>query len=979
MIFDVSCVPADLSSAARQRATAIEDALTDDQRSSLIDAIALDASLALDLGRCIASSQFLALNWERHPGEFVELVTSGDLQASYEPTTMPAALSLLTRLDQDENALMAALRRYRRREMARIIFRDFSRRAQTMETTRDLSWLAEACVETALSHAHAELARRHGEPIGKDSGAPQRMVVLGMGKLGAWELNLSSDIDLIFAYPESGETNGARSLSNQEFFIKVGQRLIKALDANTADGFVFRVDMRLRPYGDSGALVLNFGAMEEYYQDQGREWERYAMVKARVIAGDRDAGVVLSRMLRGFTYRRYIDFSAIDALRSMKAMISREVRRRGLDDDVKLGAGGIREVEFVAQCFQLIRGGKDTELQDPRLLEILTILASDGLMPEQAVADLRSAYLFLRNAEHAIQGYADQQSQSLPADAEGIARIAFVMGFDGADAFLASLKQHRETVSKHFSNVISSPDDDDEQGDSGHDLDIWPPGADQTVVAQQLTAAGFESPDESAVLLLRLHQSPKLAGSHSTGRERIDSLMPFLLADIAGADRPSLVLSRVMPLLESVLRRSAYLVLLKENYSARAKLVDLCEASPKIAESLARHPVLLDELIGARPLTRPPTHQELRDDLRVNMLRVSDDDLEAQMNALRYFKLAHSLRCASSEVAGSLPLMNVSDYLSWLAEVVLDYVLQYSWNELVRKHGEPCSRTGEVLGQRFLIVGYGKLGGIELGHGSDLDLVFLHDTDSMGHTNGEREVNNEVFFTRLGQRMIHFLSTKTHLGDLYEIDMRLRPSGDAGMLVPSLEAFKKYQDNEAWTWEHQALVRARPIAGHPELAERFNEVRRTVLAASRDAQKLRGEVAEMREKMRAHLLDADTSGGKSPLFNIKQSPGGIVDIEFMVQYCVLAWSASVPALSEFTDNIRILAALRDSGLFPADKADLLTEAYIGFRSEAHKLALQQESGTTPTGEFQSLRDAVLDAWKFVIGQEQLGDTALEQK
>ena len=913
------------------------------------------------LATVLSGSQFVAQALTRHTGLFESLVRSGDLWRSYGPEETAHALQAMLEADLDEARMMTRLRQFRRREMVRIVWRDFSRLAETMETTRDLSHLAEACTGAALAFAEQALVLRHGEPIGRHSGERQRLVVLGMGKLGAWELNLSSDVDLIFAYPEAGETNGERVLSNHEYFIRLGQRMIKLLDATTADGFVFRVDMRLRPYGDSGALALNFDAMEEYYQDQGREWERYAMVKARVIAGDRRFGEQLMQMLRPFTYRRYIDFSAIDSLRSMKSMINREVLRRGLQDDVKLGRGGIREIEFIVQSFQLIRGGKFVELQDPRLLKVLNLLVDDGLFMATDADELRAAYLFLRNTEHAIQGYADQQTQSLPTDQDRMLRVAMLMGYASIDAFRTALDAHRARVMDHFSKVVVGPSHH-EGAQSDRANDCWPVVVGIDELSKLLADHGFDEPDASAKLLSDLAGSSKLALLAEVPRERLDRLIPMLLDAAVESERPSLAIERVIPLLEAVLRRSAYLVLLRENPQALKQLVRLLTASPMIARNLTAHPVLLDELIDQRVLVELPTVDQLRSDLRQMILRIPPDDLEQQMDTLRYFKLANGLRCAASEVSAALPLMKVSDYLTWTAETILDHALRVAWQYLTTRHGYPCDRAGERLDPGFLIVAYGKMGGIELGHNSDLDLVFLHAADPMRDTDGDRPINNAVFYNRLGQRIIHILSTFTSMGQLYEVDMRLRPSGESGALVPSINAFRDYEATQAWTWEHQALVRARVVAGCPTLAADFEQIRADILALPRDLVALRQEVREMRQKMQQHLLKPETSGGKSALFHLKQSAGGIVDIEFMVQYWVLAWSGQTPSLSRYTDNIRILEALEAADLISSNHAAQLTEAYKTYRTATHRIALQQAENIVPAEPFQHLRDAVIDIW-----------------
>ncbi len=907
---------------------------------------------ASQLARVLACSPFVAELCRRKPALLLELAQSGDFQRSLSEPEFRE--SLHTQLLEDQVELGPVLRCFRQRHMLRIVWRDFCRLADTLETVRDTSLLAEACIAEALAHCQSTLEQRFGVPRGRDSGQPQQMIVLAMGKLGARELNVSSDIDLIFAYPESGTTDGSdKQLSNEEFFTRVGRGVINALDQITAEGFVFRVDMRLRPYGESGALVHNFAALEEYYQDQGRDWERYALIKARPVTGDPQCAEELMAALRPFVFRRYVDFGVIDSLRGMKQMITSEVRRRGLQADVKLGHGGIREVEFIAQCFQLIRGGRDLGLQQRELLQVLDECAVLGCLPPQVVLELRSAYLFLRDSEHAIQGYQDKQTQALPIDPLPQLAMATVMGFVSWDAYLEALEIHRRRVAEHFSGLIAAPGEGDEDGDED-ELPLWG----DELNAASLSGLGYQCEEESLQALQELQHSSRVATLQAEGRERLEQFMPQLLRACAEIDDPDLTLQRVLPLVVAVLRRSAYLALLLENPPALRELVVLCGASPWIAQQMARHPVLLDELLDRASLYTAPDKALLQNELRQQVARLALDDLEAQMDALRYFKASNVLRVAASELAGRLPLMQVSDNLSWIAEVILEHVLAVAWADLTRKYGEP-QRDSEGYG--FAVFGYGKLGGIELGHGSDLDLVFVSDAVRQGSTDGERSIDNTVFYTRLGQRMIHILDTRMALGQLYEVDMRLRPSGESGMLVTTFAGFRSYQQDSAWTWEHQALVRARFVAGDTTVAEKVGRVREEVLCQEREEAQLAQEVQKMRRRMREHLLPA--TGSDDGEFNLKQSPGGIVDIEFMVQYAVLAWSHRVPELARWSDNVRILKTLSDHGLFQAEECQLLTDAYLAYRSAAHQLSLQQLPGSVPADRYAALRQVVLDKWQ----------------
>ncbi len=928
------------------------------------------------LARVVVVSDFALDTLVRYPDWLLHLDAGGELDAAPGPDTLAAWLEERLEAAEDEAALHAALRRFRRARMLGIVWRDLARPAgiDMWATAAAVSRLAEVCLEGALDWLERHHEPRWGRSAPRGDGSEQRLVVLGMGKLGAGELNLSSDIDLIFAFPEKGETQGGRTaLAHQEYFTKLGQKLIAALDAMTADGFVFRVDMRLRPLGEGGPLVGSFSSLAAYYQDQGREWERYALLKARPVAGDRQAGQELLAQLRPFVYRRYLDFGAIESLRELKALINREVKRRGMQANIKLGSGGIREVEFVVQAFQLIRGGRDTELQVTSLRTALTRLPELGLLPQAVVEELEPDYVFLRDLEHVLQAREDRQTQSLPDDALDRERVALALDQDGWPALMARLDEVRERVRRHFDAVIADPEDEAaESGESGaaggQTLDdwrtLWSGELDADEAQAMLAEAGFGEAETALRRLSGLRQSRQVQSMQQIGHDRLSALMPLLLDAVAQSDAPDTALERVLPLIEAVLRRTAYLALLRENPEALSHLMGLCAASPWIAEQLARYPLLLDELLTPATLYTPADKARLADELRQALARLPEDDEEAQLEALRVFKHAHVLRVAASDIAGTRHLMKVSDYLTYIAEVLLDAVLAMAWRHLVRKHGYPQRHDGSRAGAEpeFLIVGYGKLGGIELGYGSDLDLVFIHDADTQGSTDGARPIETALFFTRLGQRIIHLLTAVTPAGTLYEVDMRLRPSGNAGLLVSSLAAFGDYQRREAWTWEHQALVRARAVAGHAGLAEGFDAIRREILGRERDPEALREEVVKMRDKMREHL------GGKAQAgeFDIKHDPGGMVDIEFLCQFAVLSMGHETPELLRWSDNMRILETLEATGRLPAEACRRLREAYLALRSAAHRASLTRDTTRGRDADFAAHRQAVRDAWQQLL-------------
>ena len=841
---------------------------------------------------------------------------------------------------QDEAALYKALRELRRLHQMRLIHRDLNRLSPLPDTLTELSFLADTHIRCTLAWLDKKLQLRYGQPVAKKSGDPQSLIVIAMGKQGAGELNLSSDIDLIFAFNENGDTaagDGQKSISNQEYFTKLGQALIQALDKVTQDGFVYRVDMRLRPYGQSGPLVMNFSALENYYHDQGRDWERYAMIKARAVTGNPAHIQELMKILRPFSYRKYVDFSAFESLREMKARIRQETVRRNLGNNVKLGSGGIREIEFIAQAFQLIRGGKEVELQQPNIFKVFNYLKENEYLPFDAIKELLAAYQFLRDAEHAIQGLNDEQSQTLPSDDFNQARIACYMGFEDWPALCAQLNTHRDKVMLHFKNIVADDNEQDQQEDLEAWQNIWFQQADD-VSATPTNADPINTPElQQTLQKLRDLAEHKM---QAIGKQRLDKAMPLLLKALWQCEQPQQTLERLVPLLEAILRRTAYLVLLSENPSALQQLVRLCGASPWIAKSIAEAPLLLDELLHPAHLYNPNDKAGMIGDLDQRLLRIDPLDLEEQMDALRHYASANKLQIAASDITGALPLMKVSDHLTWLAETILERALWMSWEQMVDKYGYPSNAEGEAVTEpEFLILGYGKLGGIELSYGSDLDMVFLHNATPNKYTKGERELENGVFYTRMGQRLIHILNTTTRAGQLYEADMRLRPSGASGMIVASLAAFEKYQQQEAWTWEHQALIRARVITGEDNLAQKYTQIRSEILTKDRNPAQLQQEVREMRDKMRDNL--GSQSVGKTQ-FQLKQDAGGIVDIEFIVQYLVLANCEQHPQLLSWTDNIRLLETLASQNIIDPKQSDALIQAYIAYRSLAHRRVLQNQ-------------------------------------
>ena len=814
---------------------------------------------------------------------------------------------------------------------------------------------SEYCISGSLT--------KFGIPTAED-GSKQHLVVLGLGKLGARELNFSSDVDLIFTYPRGGRTRGAESsLSNEDFFSRLCRRLIKVIGQPTADGLVFRVDLRLRPFGESGPLAMDFNGLEQYYQEQGREWERYALIKARTVAGDKAAGNFLLEQLHPFIYRRYLDYSAFESLREMKQMIALEVKRKGMANDIKLGPGGIREIEFFGQIFQLIRGGVTPALQETGILNVLKALADEHNIPPQVCRELTDAYVFLRNTENRLQEYSDQQTHQLPSGDSGQLRLAASMGFADAESFNSTLDHHRDRVHGHFQMLLESGDAGDRPQKLEAPLDsIWQNVTEGRQADQTLAALGYDQPEQVLGLLEYLRNDPETRALSPKGRRRLDKLMPRFLKEIGTCENPLITLRRIIDLIKTIERRTSYLALLLENPTALSHLVKLSNASPWIASFLARHPVLLDELLDPRTLYQPPQKNEMKKGLQHRLALIAPDDLEYQIEQLCIFKQINVLRVATADVTGTLPLMRVSDYLSEIAETILNAVVDLAFNHLVSKHGVPACRLGDKPCQRgFAVIAYGKLGGLELGYGSDLDLVFLHAGTHEQTSGGKRPIDSAQFFNRLGQRVIHILTAHTRAGKAYEIDMRLRPSGSSGILVSHIDAFSEYQLTEAWTWEHQALIKARPICGDDLIAGRFEKIRSKVLARQRSEPELKEEVVRMRERMRKELLKPEAG-----LFDLKQDVGAMVDIEFLVQYLVLLNSHKHPGLLQWTDNVRLLQTLIETGTMDEITAHQLKHAYLIYRAVAHQLSLQEKPATVSREKFDLLQKRVAEIYQSVF-------------
>ena len=873
----------------------------------------------------------------------------------------------------DEVKVMSGLRNLRTLLMMRWIWQDALQTISLEQLTDELSEFADGCISFAKDYTYEHLVAKYGEPTFiDDQGNVQidDMAIMAMGKLGAQELNLSSDIDLIFVHQARGETNGdktkgARSIDNKRFMTRLGQGIIKLLDNKTADGFVFRVDMRLRPWGDGSDLAIHLSALQKYFTLHGRAWERFAWLKARVVGQIEPLFYdEIQALIKPFVFRYYVDYSAFSALREMKSLIQNQVAQREDLDNIKLGAGGIRDIEFIVQAFQLIYGGRHPQLQIKPCLQAMQVLHELGYLELLTYTQLQNAYRFLRRLEHAIQAINDQQTQRLPHDPQWQHNLAVTLNFDDWEALLAELNQHRNNVNIPFERMVTErqiPDHDDADLEPQH-------------LEEQIARLNEVLTTENRQRLQDFWQSKMVANLSEEARERLDDAYPVIVhALLAHQEQQQLAnaaLPRLLSLLEAICRRSIYLVMIAENPNATIELIPMLSASPWIAKELAQYPVLLDTFLQQR-YRHLPDKLELRDILRQQLLRVEPNDEEELLSVLRLFKKNQVLAVAASDVLAERPIMKVSDSLTYIAEVVLEAALERAFSEIVNRYGYPIGQDGDPVTEAdcgFAIIGYGKLGGLELSYSSDLDLVFLHKIKEQSMTTGEKSVSGMKFASRLVQKLMNYLNTQTRDGRAYEIDMRLRPSGNAGMMVVSYHAFETYQMEKAWSWEHQALVRARAICGDKRVTARFCDIRRDVLALPRTLDQVRSEVTSMRIKMQKHLGTSQRQQ-QAGEFHLKQDAGGIIDIEFLAQFVVLAYSHEYPSLTKWSDNVRIFAEVALLGIWDKQVCQDLTDAYLRIRAATHQLALSEQSLLVDESLWQETRALVQSQWQHLMGVE----------
>ncbi len=963
-------MPDSLTQSAEDLVSALPDSLQDNARNWLDqlsdqypDALSSFVRSGGDLQalvHMIACSVFAGIIIARHWHWLCECSASDQLDQPVDSETLQSCFRTLSHESNGSDDFKSRLRIQRNQMLVRILWRDLVHECSLTETLGVLTLLAESALNAATEFAGAQLLERFGSiPLGP---AAMPIVVLAMGKLGGRELNFSSDIDIIFLYPGEGESDGPRSLSAHEYFTRYSREVVSLLEDATNDGFVYRVDTRLRPFGDSGPPVVSFAALEAYLLQHGRDWERYAYVKARIVVPAADHSLstdLLDEVIRPFVYRRYLDYGVFESLRDMHALVATEVRKREMEGNIKLGPGGIREIEFIVQSLQLVRGGSVAGLRVTGLREALesAVIAHD--IGRETASKLLAAYEFFRHIENRIQAVRDQQVHELPTSKPGRDRLVLAMGYSSWQELSAKLNTCREYVGEKFAAISKRTGDVPNSDSSTRLAGLWGANAAADIWRDAFERVGMEEPPAVAEVIVSFAAVAAKKQLDSVSATRLHKLVPAVLLILAGRQRPAATLNRLLNIADKVLRRSAYVALLNENPTALLRLVDLCEESIYLAEEIGRFPQLLDELLDHRLYKYAANAAEMNADLEQRLASVADDDSEQRIEVVARFQRATLFRLAVADLGGNIPIMKISDRLTDLAEIVLCQSLAVACDDLVARYGEP---QYELAGQRhtagFGIIAYGKLGGMELSYGSDLDLVFLHDsTGERQQTSGEKSIMNSDFFARLARRLVHFLTTQTGSGILYDIDTRLRPSGQSGLLVTSIEAFERYQEENAWTWEHQALLRSRPVAGSQIIAREFDGLRLKTLRQRVRRDQLAGEVSSMRGKMRAQL---DRSDDKQ--FDLKQGRGGIGDIEFLVQYWVLANAAEHPAVLHYADNIRQLGTLVAAGCVSEAKGRQLQEIYQNYRLLLHRLALDRQPSLIDPDTFREQRLIVAALW-----------------
>jgi len=949
-----------------------------------------DSSSALPyalLGKTWACSDFFARNCIRYPQFFHFLNTEGFQSPRHFDDYQKLVMNVIIGVGDDDVALMKSLRELRQQEMMRIAWRDLNALAESEIIFYELSDFAEAMVSVTLQCLEKQQAEIYGMPCDAN-GEELALLTFAMGKMGGRELNYSSDIDLIFSFSEDGETNGARKTSHYEFYLSVIRKLVKALDEVTADGFVYRVDIRLRPFGDSGPLAMSFSGMENYYQSQGRDWERYAMIKAKLITGRESDKQYLRSLLTPFVYRRYLDFGMIESIREMKAMINVQMKRKGMKDNIKLGQGGIREIEFVGQTLQLIRAGREPELRERSIVKVLTLLAEKKYLQQGEVEKLIPAYWFLRKLENRLQMRRDMQTHELPSDELEQQAICLAMNIVTWDELLKILLQHQSHVDSAFQNLISVDAAAEDARNKSSNVKspiilFWDDLESSEEMHPYLVSLNYQNADEILKLLIQLRNSSQLKQLTGESHDRLARLVSSLLSSAVRYANQYELFERVTRLIKALAGRKIYISLLIEYPQTQEKMLQLCAASEWFTTRLINHPILLDSLLTIE--LNPDIVVEQQDDIKKLLAielkqielqgveqqqleaqqtkragsYIEDENLEQQMDRMRQFKRKTVFSVAVSDVFYQQAVELVSDRLTDLANVLLEKILNLAWQAMLLKYGQPvCVIEDETFSPTMSIVAYGKMGGNELGYGSDLDIIFLHNSGGeKQYTNGDKRIDNQHFFARVAQRVIHFLNTRTYSGVLYEADTRLRPNGQSGLMVSSVVAFESYQREKAWTWEHQALIRARFVTGDALIEQEFDRIRSSVLRQSVDARQLLKDVVAMREKMRDHLTS------KSVEFDIKQDAGGLVDIEFMTQAGILIHAEEDEQCVSHTATLELINELKQVGWYSSEEAEELSQAYRYFRKLKNWQNLQCIADSS---DVSAHRDKVVAVWNRLM-------------
>ncbi len=922
-----------------------------------------DQSAETKLTTALPFSRFAQRLLEREPALRANLIRN--LENSYTRNEMQTFLENHSDNINDEATLHRILRNLRKQVILRLAMRDLSGLADLSEIMASMTDLAEVTINFALTYHETWLmkSKRFGLPKGGKNGATQHMLVVAMGKLGGGELNVSSDVDLIFVYPEDGETDGTKSISNHDFFARLGRKLIASLNDFTIDGYVFRIDMRLRPYGENSALAISFAMLEEYFLKQGREWERHAWIKSRVIAGSsQDESILIEQIARPFVYRKYLDFGAYESMRRLHAQLRKEVERREIHDNIKLGPGGIREIEFITQVFQLIRGGHEVDLCIRPTLAALKRLWQKQHLSAQAFTELIEAYCFLRKLEHRLQYLDDQQTQTIPDNPEDQILIATAMGFADYQEFLRQLDVHRKNVTNHFELIFAAPKKSPSHEMLAH---LWQTKNKDTTntdaATTQLSAMGYAEPEKITERLQKFYKSDCFQQLPELSQQHINALIPLFIEIVAKYPPVNSTLERMLQLLENIGQHTSYLAMLREHPHTLQRVAKLVSTSQWASHYLGRHPIVLDELLRHNAPQNMPDWDTLKQEIIYQLNHANNPKknmLEWQMDTLRHFQHAQVFRLLVNDLEGILLLEKLSDHLTELADLLLATVLSLAWSGLKKRHRETPA---------FAIIGYGKLGGKELGYASDLDIIFLYD---------DNHPEAPEIYTKLGQNINAWLTNQTSAGILYSTDLRLRPNGASGLLVHSIEAFAEYQHEQAWLWEHQALTRARFITGDHHVAQIFEITRKEILCQQRHPIEVKKKILEMRIKM----LDAHPN--PTNLFDIKHDRGGIIDVEFMVQYLVLSHAYNHPELTGNIGNISLLKMAGKLGLISAESAKDVRVAYREFRRIQHRLRLGGElnlantaSVETKSREFARIeadylkeaRLSVLRLWDEVLG------------